>query len=93
MNNVYMMDDAELASGIKLLQELIDGNVWLLEHLQTREQTAYNIGLAEAAQSLIERDEHQQKVYAAEIYRREQEYLAEQMDAYMDSERNFDGRE
>lgn len=89
MNNIYMMTDAEIASGMKLLQELIEGCQWMLEHLAAQKQTAYVIERAEAARRLIERDEHQLKVYAAEVYRREQEYMGELMDDYMDSQRNL----
>jgi hypothetical protein len=88
MNNIHMITDAEIASGIKLLQELIDGNLWLIEHLGMQKQTAYVIEQVAASRRLIERDEHQLKVYAAEVYRREQEYMGELMDDYMTSQEN-----
>lgn len=89
MDRVHMMTDLEIASNLKMAGEMVDGLRWRLDFFEAQKQTSYNMEQAEAAQRLMEKYQHQQKVYAAEVYRREQELMGELMDDYMDSQRNL----
>ena len=89
MNNIYMESDEQIRAHIKHLDELLKSFRWQLDFFDTQEQTPYVVAQVEAAHRLTERYQHEQKVCAAELYRREQENMAELMDDYMDSQRNL----